>query len=109
VVKRISREAEARGLLPDLQIGAQLGRSTTTALKLIIEQVYIVWRTNLKMVASMLSLNISGVFNNVSYKRLIYNLKMKAFLPSIIKFIQSFLQGRTTCLRLGEYLDCTRS
>jgi hypothetical protein len=42
VAKRISREAEARGLLLDSQIGARLGRSTTTALKLITEQVYTV-------------------------------------------------------------------
>jgi hypothetical protein len=35
----------------------------------------------------MLYLDISKAFNNISYKRLIYNLKMKAFLPSIIKFI----------------------
>jgi hypothetical protein len=57
----------------------------------------------------MLCLDISGAFDNVSHERLIHNLKMKAFPPSIIKFIQSFLQDRTTCLRLGEYLDCTRS
>jgi hypothetical protein len=61
------------------------------------------------MVASMLCLNISRAFDNVSHERLIHSLKMKAFPPSIIKFIQSFLQDRTTCLRLGEYLDCTRS
>jgi hypothetical protein len=91
VAKRISREAEARGLLPDSQIGARPGRSTTIALKLITEQVHTVWRTNLKMVASMLCLDISGAFDNVSHERLIYNLKMKAFPPSIIKFIQSFL------------------
>jgi hypothetical protein len=109
VAKRISREAEARGLLTDSQMGARPGRSTTTALELITEQVHTVWRTNPKMVASMLCLNISRAFDNVSHERLIHNLKMKAFPPSIIKFIQSFLQDRTTCLRLGEYLDCTRS
>jgi len=41
MIKRISREAEARGLLLKTQIGVQLGRSTISALNLIIEQVRI--------------------------------------------------------------------
>jgi hypothetical protein len=60
------------------------------------------------MVASMLCLDISGAFDNVSHTRLIHNLKMKAFPPNITQFIQSFLQDRTTCLRLGEHLDCVK-
>ena len=36
VAKRISREAEAGGLLLKMQIGAQLGRSTTSVFDLII-------------------------------------------------------------------------
>jgi exonuclease III len=108
VAKRISKEAEARGLLPDSQMGARPGRSTTLALELITEQVHTVWRTNPKMVASMLCLDISGAFDNVSHTRLIHNLKMKAFPPNITQFIQSFLQDRTTCLRLGGYLDCVK-
>jgi len=37
VTKRISREAEARGLLLKTQIGARPGRSMISALDLIIE------------------------------------------------------------------------
>jgi hypothetical protein len=39
VAKRLSREAEQRNLLPPSQMGARLGRLTTSALELIIEQV----------------------------------------------------------------------
>jgi hypothetical protein len=108
VAKRISKTAEEKGLLPESQMEARPGRSTTSALELITEQVYTVWRTNPKMVASMLCLDISGAFDNVSHERLIHNLKMKAFPPQITLFIQSFLKDRTTCLRIGEYTDRAR-
>jgi hypothetical protein len=39
ITKRLSREAEQRNLLPPLQMGARLGRLTTSVLELIIEQV----------------------------------------------------------------------
>lgn len=109
VARRISKEAEARGLLPSSQMGARPGRSTTTALELITEQVYTVWRTNPNMVASMLCLDISGAFDNVSHERLIYILRMKGLPQNTIRFIRSFLQDRTTCLRLGEYMDQPRA
>jgi len=67
MIKRISREAEARGLLLKTQIGVQLGRSTISALNLIIEQVRIIWKTSLGEVALMLCLDISRVFDNVLY------------------------------------------
>jgi len=67
VAKRISREAEAGGLLLKMQIGAQLGRSTTSVFDLIIKQVKIIWKTSLGEVASMLCLEISRAFDNMSY------------------------------------------
>ena len=66
ITKRISREAEARGLLPKTQIGAQLGRFTTSALDLTIKQVRTIWKTSLGEVASMHCLDISRAFDNVS-------------------------------------------
>jgi hypothetical protein len=89
-------------------MGVRPGRSTTFALELVTEQVNTVWRTNPKIVASMLCLDISGAFDNVSHERLIHNLQVKAFPPCIILFIQSFLRDRTTCLRIGEYTDRAR-
>ena len=65
VARRMSQEAEARGLLPETQMGARPGRSTTTALHLITEQVRAIWKANPKTVASMLCLDISGAFDNV--------------------------------------------
>lgn len=108
VAQRMSKAAEEKGLLPQSQMGARPGRSTTSALELITEQVHTVWRTNPKFVASMLCLDISGAFDNVSHQRLLHNIRLKGYPLEIVSFIQSFLQDRTTCLRLGEYQDQPR-
>jgi hypothetical protein len=105
VARRISKEAEQRRLLPDSQMGARPGRSTLSAIEFITEQVHTLWENSPQMVASMLCLDISGAFDNVSHQRLIHNLKIKGFPPTITGFVQSFLQDRTTCLKLGEYKD----
>ena len=108
VARRMSKETEQRGLLPGAQMGARPGRSTSTALDLITEQVKTIWTSNPKAVASMLCLDISGAFDNVSHARLLHNLKLKGFPRYIIGFVQSFLQERTTCLRLGDFIDQAR-
>ena len=53
----------------------------------------------------MLCLDISGAFPNVSHPRLIHHLKMCQIPSNLVSFVESFLQGRTTCLRLGEFTD----
>jgi hypothetical protein len=106
--RRISKEAEQRKLLPDSQMGARPGRSTLSAIEFVTEQVHTIWGNNPRMVASMLCLDISGAFDNVSHQRLIHNLKMKGFPPTITGFVQSFLKDRTTCLKLGDYKDQAR-
>ena len=108
VAKRMSKETEERKLLPEEQMGARPGRSTTSALDLITEQVRTIWKTRPGAVASMLCLDISGAFDKVSHQRLLYNIRMKGFPDHIVGFIQSFLQDRTTCLRLGEFMDQPR-
>jgi len=108
VARRISKEAEQRKLLPESQMGARPGRSTLSAIAFVTEQIHTIWENNAKMVASMLCLDMSGAFDNVSHQRLLHHLKMKGFPPTVIGFVQSFLQDRTTCLKLGEYNDQLR-
>lgn len=55
------------------------------------------------MVASMLCVDISGAYDNVSQQRLFHNIKMKGFLPVITGFVQLFLEDKRMCLKLGEY------
>ncbi|KAI7191628.1 hypothetical protein KC316_g5942 [Hortaea werneckii] len=91
------------------RMGARPGRSTITALEMLTEQIRTAWANDSTLVASMLSLDISGAFDNVSHERLIHNLR-NARLPRWVgEYIRSFLTGRTTTLMLGTYEDRVRS
>ena len=72
---RLSKIAEEAGLLPDIQMGFRKGRSTEAALFLLTSQVEKVWKEG--MVASLLSLDISGVYDRVLPKILQQILKRK--------------------------------
>ena len=75
VARRISHLAEQHDLLPETQMGARPGRSTLTALELLVEQIRVVRSTDKRLVATLVSLDISKAFDNVSHKRLIHNLR----------------------------------
>jgi retron-type reverse transcriptase len=54
-------------------------------------------------VATLLSLDIAGAFDNVSHPRLLHNLRAKGIPEWTVLFIQSFLSDRTTRMILGDY------
>ena len=84
-------------------MGARKGRSAETALQLITEQVYTIWGLpGPKRVATLLSLDIAGAFDNVSHKRLAHDLKMRRIPLILINWIISFLQDRETTIKLFE-------
>lgn len=59
--------------------------------------------------ARLLSLDISGAFDNVPHERLIHNLRDAGVPGWMTAYIRSFLSGRTTFLTLGTCQDRTRS
>ena len=90
-------------------MGARPGRSTLTALELLVEQIRVVRSTDKRLVATLLSLDISGAFDNVSHRRLIHNLRNTGIPDWIGRYVSSFLQDRTTTLTLGEYKSSSRA
>jgi len=81
VLRKLSDLAEEHCLLLPQQMGARRKRSVETALKALTDAVHTVWNHskggNKGKVASLLSLDVAGAFNNVSHKRLLYNLRMR--------------------------------
>lgn len=53
--------------------------------------------------ASLLLLDVSGAYDNVSRERLLHNLRKRRVSEKIIGWIASFLSGRSTTLKLQEY------
>ena len=76
---RVRSIAERHGLLPEQQMGARTGRSTETAVSLLLSQIRTVWEEP-DSVASVLSLDISGAFDRVVKARLIHILQAKGIL-----------------------------
>ena len=48
-------------------------------------------------------LDVSEAFNNVSHQRLLHNLKKQCISLELVSWIESFLKGQTSTLRLSEY------
>ena len=84
-------------------MGARGQRSTDTALDLLTKQIYTIWTGNKPRVASVLSLDIAGAFDNVSYARLAYNLRKKQVPETLVRWVEDFLRERYTEIRLGSF------
>jgi hypothetical protein len=54
-------------------------------------------------VASLLLLDVSGAYNNVSRERLLHNLRKRRVNHTLVRWIESFLSDRSTTLKLQEY------
>jgi exonuclease III len=102
VAKRIREAAEARNLLTQEQMGARAGRSTGTALELLISMVRTIWREQKGQVATLLSLDISGAFDTVVHKRLVAIMKRLGFPSWLQNWVQSFLTDRSTTLLVNN-------
>ncbi len=103
ISKRLSRLAESYSLLPQQQMGARKGRSVETALESLTDAVHTVWNcstANSKKVASLLSLDVAGAFDNVSHERLLHNLRERRVPEKIVKWTSSFLRDRATSVTL---------
>ncbi len=105
VLRKLSDLAEEHHLLPPQQMGARRKRSVETALEALTDAVHTVWNYskggNKRKVASLLSLDVAGAFDNVSHERLLHNLRMRRTPTFITKWVASFLLDRKTSITLG--------
>nr|XP_036581842.1 zinc knuckle [Colletotrichum truncatum]KAF6790285.1 zinc knuckle [Colletotrichum truncatum] len=103
IAERLSYLAETYNLLPKNHMGGRRQRSTEHALHLIIDKIYEAWNTRQGMAASLLLLDVSGAFDNVSHQRLLHNLRKRRINESIVRWITSFLGNRQTQIHIDGY------
>ena len=108
VAKRISGLAERFDLLPDAQYGARPGRSTETALLSLVERVRAAWERDDQCVVSLLSMDVAKAFDRVSHPRLLHELRKASIPEALVKWVSSFLGGRSTSIRIGGYTSAMR-
>lgn len=96
LARRLSYLVESQGGLPDTHMGGRKQRSTEHALHAIVERIYAAWNTGQGQVASLLLLDVSGAFDNVSHRRLLHNLRSRKVDEKLVRWIASFLSNRRT-------------
>jgi hypothetical protein len=77
------------------------GRTTSTALIYIMDIVRKAWMHNKE--ASMLSLDMTGAYNNVDRSILLKNMQDRGVPEWLTGFTWSFLSNRTTTIRIPGY------
>ncbi|RMZ90276.1 hypothetical protein DV736_g2490, partial [Chaetothyriales sp. CBS 134916] len=100
---RLMYLAEKFNLLPVNHIGGRKMASTEHAIHSLLTRIYQAW--DRKQVASLLLLDVSGAFDNVSHPRLLHNLRKRRIDPTTVNWIASFLRDRTTTLVLPEFTE----
>jgi ribonuclease HI/exonuclease III len=100
LARRLQYYAEQYHLLPRNHTGGRKATSSEHALHMLIEKVHAAWAEG--EVASLLLLDVTGAFDNVSHERLTHNLRKRHIHPDITGWIGSYLRNRTTEIRLSE-------
>jgi hypothetical protein len=101
ISQRIAAAAEEQGLLPELQMGNRPQRSTELAVKAVVDITHTAWSQ--KAVTSLLQLDIKGAFDTVNHTRLLDTLQQQGFPLWTVRWVKSFLTGRTANLHFdGE-------
>lgn len=99
---RIAAIAELNDLLPRTHCGGRKASSGEHAIHLLLEQIQAAW--NNKEVASLMLLDISGAFDNVNHRRLLWNIRELGYHENLVGWLGSFITGRTGRTRLNEGL-----
>ncbi|KAL3965699.1 hypothetical protein ACCO45_000007 [Purpureocillium lilacinum] len=103
IATRLSYIAETYQLLPATHMGGRKLRSTEHALHYIIDRIYDAWNKGGGMVASLLLLDVSGAFDNISHRRLLHNLRKRRVDEKTVRWIASFLGERQTELSIDGF------
>jgi ribonuclease HI len=102
---RISATAEIHKLLPITHCGGRKASSCEHAIHLLMEKIHAAWRSGEDGVASLLLLDVSGAFDNVSHLRLLHTVRKLGFHPNLVGWLGSYLRNRTARLKLAEGLQ----
>lgn len=101
IANRLAYLADVYHLLPARHTGGRKLTSTEHAMHLLLQRIHQAWSEN--KVASLLLLDVSGAYDNVSRERLLHNLRKRKVCQKLISWIASFLSDRHTTLKLQEF------
>ena len=101
MANRLAYLADVHHLLPSRHTGGRKLASTEHAMHFLLQRIHQAWSEG--KVATLLLLDVSGAYDNVSRERLLHNLRKRRISDNIVRWIDSFLNNRATTLKLPEY------
>lgn len=101
IANRLTYLVDTYQLLPKRHTGGRKLASTDHAVHLLLQRIHKAWADG--QVASLLLLDVSGAFHNVSRRRLLHNLRKRRVNQFLVGWIDSFLSDRSLTLKLQEY------
>ncbi|KAG5801061.1 hypothetical protein H9Q71_014357 [Fusarium xylarioides] len=99
---RLKQLAVEHNLLPDVQFGTP-GKCTTKALQYLLNNVYSAWTGKFRRLATLMGLDITGVYDRVERVKLMKILQDTGLPEWMLSFIWSFLTDRSTDMRLPGF------
>ena len=103
MAQRLNYLAETHQVLPPTHMGGRKMRSTEHALHAVTSKIYEAWDQNTSQVASLLLLDVSGAFDNVSHIRLLHDLRKRRVDEKMVIWIASFLSKRHTSINIDGF------
>ncbi|RYO14582.1 hypothetical protein AA0111_g11928 [Alternaria arborescens] len=103
MARRLSHLAETHHVLPPTHMGGRKMRSTEHTLHTVTKKIYEAWDRRIGQVASLLLLDVSGAFDNVSHVFLLHDLRKRRVDEKTVKWIASFLSNRHTSIAIDGF------
>ncbi|KAK9445095.1 hypothetical protein VB005_01558 [Metarhizium brunneum] len=101
MANRLAYLADVHHLLPSRHTGGRKLASTEHAIHFLLQRIHQAWSEG--KVASLLLLDVSGAYDNVSHERLLHNLRKRRVSEKIVRWVASFLSDRSATLKMQEY------
>jgi hypothetical protein len=99
ITEILSYISEENNLLPPQHYGGRPGRTGEDTMMTLMEKIYNMWKE--RAVYSTVFMDVMGAFNNVHHKRLCHNMWKRRVPDFIVRWVESFLTGRSTILRFN--------
>ena len=100
IARRISYIAVTQGILHTQQFGALQKRSAVDLVAALIHDLE--QALNAGKVATLVTMDIKGAFDAVMRARLTRQLRRQGWPNPLIRWVESFMTGRSACIRLQE-------
>ncbi len=104
IFEHLQNIMKACNLILNIQMKAHKHRLTDTTLQLITEKIYIVWSNTRRRVVLLLSLNKKNAFNNMTYDRLLHDMKQRRVFRLLFEFVKNFLKDQCIIITINDYM-----